>query len=351
MGRGREGRGRYQGNSHAVSNTNAYDWAFLSGRVAAMESRLIRNDAMQRMAAFDDLNDVFLSISDTAYKDSFPIIEKLYEADQVLGGILAERLAEVARYSPIPDVVGMFRIGDDFRDFKSYLKRKLAGLDIPRGNGGAIGDVTWERVLGGLKTDLPGFWYDAAATVRAEAEASPPELVPQAIDLVLDSEQLSQQVRTARAIGYPIIASWAEALAVARSVEIIWRAKNSSYDMARLRRLFLRGELDRPLLQELADLPLEAWPDRLRSTALGPLVDDVFSRPEGERVAWFAKRAADLLLARVRPAMSATFGPDRVFGYLCGLSTEIFNLRLVLSGRVNKISKHLLQARLREQYV
>ena len=331
----------------------AEDWGFLSGRVAAMESRLIRDDFMQRLVSIEDLNDVFLSVSDTAYKDAFPIIENLYAADWILTGVYDERLAEMRRYSPRADVAGMFLVTRDFGDLKAFLKHKLAGMEIPRGNNnhGGITDATWERVYDGLKTDLPGFWTEAASVIRAEAAAGPPEAVPQAIDLVLDSEYLIQQVRTARAIGYPIIIEWAKGLMIVKTVEIIWRAKEGNYDMPRLRRLFLREELDQPLLRELIDLPLAAWPDRLRPALLGPAIDDVFSRPERERVTRLAKRGEDLLLGRVRAAKSVTFGPDRVFGYLCGFRTEIYNLRLVLAGKVNRISTKLLQARLREQYV
>ncbi|HUU70743.1 MAG TPA: hypothetical protein VM186_14535 [Planctomycetota bacterium] len=45
------------------------------------------------------------------------------------------------------------------------------------------------------------------------------------------------------------------------------------------------------------------------------------------------------------------FGPERIFGYLCALRTEVHNLRLILAGKVNKINSRLLRERLREQYV
>jgi len=131
----------------------------------------------------------------------------------------------------------------------------------------------------------------------------------------------------------------------------VWRAKIGDYDVARLRRLFLRGQLADPLLLELADLTLDAWPDRLRPTFLGPIVDDVFAQSGTGQVTRFARRADDLLLERVKAAKSVPFGPERIFGYLCGLRTEVQNLRIILAGKVNRINARLLQERLREQYV
>ena len=332
-----------------MNRTAPENWGFLSGRVAAMESRLIRNDVIQRMAAIEQFYDVFLAVSDTAYKDAFPIIEKLHEADSIISGVYGDRLAELARYSPQPEVVELFRIGDDFRSLKAFLKSKLAGLQLPV-NGGRITDATWQRLLDDLKTDLPPFWYDAAAIIRRECEAQP-ELAPQTIDLVLDSALLARQVELARVIGAPLISEWAQRRMIVRAVEVVWRAKIGDYDVARLRRLFLRGQLADPLLLELADLTLDAWPDRLRPTFLGPIVDDVFAQSGTGQVTRFARRADDLLLERVKAAKSVPFGPERIFGYLCGLRTEVQNLRIILAGKVNRINARLLQERLREQYV
>jgi len=138
---------------------------------------------------------------------------------------------------------------------------------------------------------------------------------------------------------------------LAKAVEILWRVKLSEQDPAVIRSLFLRGRLNVSLYNELLDLPAEEWHARLKSTDLEPIVDEVFAADERERITRFTKLGADLILGGVRPARFAAFGPHRIFGYLCGLQTEAFNLRLLLAGKVNKISTTLLQARLREQYV
>jgi V/A-type H+-transporting ATPase subunit C len=320
----------------AVSQIAPENWCFLSGRIAAMEARLIRDDFMQRLAAIDDLDDVFLLMSDTGYKDSFPIIEKLYEADSIISDAYTSRVREAARYSPGPEVAGMFLLRFEFWNFKGYLKNTLAGMQIETGNHGTISDETWERVYNDLKTDLPEFWSRAAGIIRSEINEDQPELAAQVIDLVLDAEYLIQQERTARALGYPLIVAWAEGLKTTKAIEIIWRARNGGYETERLRRLFLRDELDEPLLHELHELPLEEWPDRLRTTFLEPIVDEVFSAPEGQRLTALARLSEDLILDRVRPARYVAFGPDRVFGYLCALRTEVYNLRLLLSGKVNR---------------
>ncbi len=329
----------------------AENWCFLSGRTAGLESRLIRDDYMQRMAGVEGLDDVFLSISDTSYKDSFPIIGKLYEADSIISDAYTDRVKEVARYSPAPEVAGMFLGVFDFWNFKAYLKNTLTDVEVERIDQGAVPDEIWERVYNDLKTDLPEFWSRAAAAIRSEADEERPERNAQIIDLVLDSQQLIQQAKTARAIGYPIIINWAEALKTIKGAEIIWRTKAAGHDTDLLRRLFLCDGLDEPILLDLLNLPLDEWPDRLRTSFFEPIVDEVFSAARRDRLTAYARLSEDMLLDRVRPAKNVAFGPDKVFGYLCGLRTEAYNLRLILSGKVNKISTSLLRARVRRQYV
>jgi len=335
----------------AVNRTAPENWCFLSGRIAAMEARLIRDEAMERMVRLDKLDDVFLSVSDTRYKDYFPIIEKLYEADEILTGAYMDFVHEVARYSPTADVAGMFLAQFDFRAFKAYLKNTLAGLDITAPDNSAVPAEMWERVYKDLKTPLPAFWYRAAGLIRSEHNEAYPERALQIIDLVLDAEYLIQQEAAAQALGYPLIIRWAEGLKLVKAAEILWRAKGMAYDPDQVRRLFLRDALDLPLLGELHDTPLEEWPDRLRPSMLGAAAEEAFAEEDNDRLTAFARLGENLLMEFVRPARNVAFGPDRVFGYLCGLRTEVYNLRLVLSGKVNKISEELLAARLRRQYV
>ena len=56
------------------------------------------------------------------------------------------------------------------------------------------------------------------------------------------------------------------------------------------------------------------------------------------------------LLDMLRPVKYIPFGPERVFGYFCGLTTEVFNLKLLLGGKVHRVENNLLRERLRKTY-
>src|SRR3990172_2897146 len=56
------------------------------------------------------------------------------------------------------------------------------------------------------------------------------------------------------------------------------------------------------------------------------------------------------LLDVILPVKRVPFGPERVFGYLCGLTAEVFNLKLLLGGKVHRIENNLLREQLQKTY-
>jgi vacuolar-type H+-ATPase subunit C/Vma6 len=65
----------------------------------------------------------------------------------------------------------------------------------------------------------------------------------------------------------------------------------------------------------------------------------------------YEKLVDNYLLDLIRPVKFVPFGTERVFGYLCGFTTEVFNLKLLLGGKVRGIENTLLRERLRRTYV
>ncbi|MCX5768908.1 MAG: hypothetical protein NTZ09_01345, partial [Candidatus Hydrogenedentes bacterium] len=72
---------------------------------------------------------------------------------------------------------------------------------------------------------------------------------------------------------------------------------------------------------------------------------------EDEQIMRFGVLMYNRLTAIARRGRLLTVGPERVFGYLWGLLVEIYNLKLIITGRLNGIDADLLRRRLREAYV
>jgi vacuolar-type H+-ATPase subunit C/Vma6 len=86
----------------------------------------------------------------------------------------------------------------------------------------------------------------------------------------------------------------------------------------------------------------------------GPLGDafrESLESPVEEQIARFEHLASNHLTELARQSKLQTMGPERVSGFLWGLWVEAFNMKLVISGKLNHIDSEALRVRVRETYV
>ena len=88
------------------------------------------------------------------------------------------------------------------------------------------------------------------------------------------------------------------------------------------------------------------WPD-----IIGGEIGDLFSRalqmPYDEQISTFELKVTNLVLHMATYARFETSGPERVFDFLMALEAEMQNLKLVVTGKINRIDADVLGARLR----
>jgi vacuolar-type H+-ATPase subunit C/Vma6 len=94
----------------------------------------------------------------------------------------------------------------------------------------------------------------------------------------------------------------------------------------------------------------ELWPAMVGG-GVGDVLSEALEMENGEQVAGFTLKMANRLMGRAKEGRLQTAGPERVFSFMAGMSNEMANLKLVVSGRLSRIERGLLRQRLREGYV
>ena len=217
------------------------------------------------------------------------------------------------------------------------------------------------------------------------------ERVPFIIDLICDGAYLRYVEDFCKKIEVEIIKRYLKTFQLMKGLEVIRRAISLKLDMQLLDQYFLEGFEQSHLISKLVINKVWTSEKKLREI----LEDDVkklfaykssagaihelplhvvhgnqfmglFGQhlPENEniiqllssnlfpKISFRYEVATDnYLLDMLRPVKYIPFGPERVFGYLSGLTTEVFNLKLVLGGKVHRIENNLLRERLRRTYV
>ncbi len=331
------------------------EWCYISGEVCVLETFLLKRDFFERLISLETHDDVFLSLSDSPLKDYFVHIERLYESERILEERYLNEIFEIRKLSPNPVLSDIFLIKYDFINLKNFLKELLAG--IPRevspfphvGKGAGWGDSEWERLWKGGRTELDQVYEDAIKIVKENL--SEKNQIPIIIDLALDNAYLCYLAYMVSKLDVPLINGYFEDYFTIKGTEVILRAIANRCDTEQISKIFLKGLMQKDFFFKLVKCPYEGWSGALLEIFPSKLVNEIFAGSPKNLFTRFERLTDNYLLRKLRPARFLTFGPERVFGYLCGLTTETYNLRLTIVGKVNRVNVGLIQERLREPYV
>ena len=186
------------------------------------------------------------------------------------------------------------------------------------------------------------------------------ESLPFIIDLIFDGAYLRYIEDFYKKIEVEIIKRYLEIYQLVKGLEVIQRAISLSLDMQPLDQYFLEGFEQNHVFRRL--VINKAWTSEktLREAFVGaycntPLLEQYFIQMLSlnlfPKISYRYEVATDnYLLDMILPVKRVPFGPERVFGYLCGLTAEVFNLKLLLGGKVHRIENNLLRERLRKTY-
>jgi hypothetical protein len=181
------------------------------------------------------------------------------------------------------------------------------------------------------------------------------KLLPFIIDLIFDGAYLRYIEDYCKKIEVEIIKRYLKTYQLVKGLKVIRRAISLRFEMNLLNQYFLEGFEHNHLFRKLVINKAWASEKSLNEILIDTHCDtyqSILTNNLFPKISFRYEVATDnYLLDILRPAKYTPFGPERIFGYLCGLTTEVFNLKLVLGGKMHRIENNLLRERLRKTYV
>jgi len=398
--------------SNMENSVRHYDWCYVSGRVNVLECSLLNQKFFETLLSCDDFKDVLTNLNNTHLKAYFTHAKHLYEFEKLLDEYYYNRLDEIRSLSPDSAVCGFFLLRNDVHNLKRFIKSEILGASVDKFYRGTMSRDEWGNVWQDKSTALPEIFRESVSFVKKVVlqhnhnqitpHISPPsqggdeggvknELLPFVIDLIFDGAYLRYIEGYCKKIDVEIVKRYLKLYQLMKGLEVIRRAISLKLDMQLLDQYFLEGFEQNHLFRKLVINKVWTSEKKLREI----LEDDVkklfaykssagaihelplhvvhgnqfmglFGQhlPENEniiqllssnlfpKISFRYEVATDnYLLDMLRPVKYIPFGSERVFGYLSGLTTEVFNLKLVLGGKVHRIENNLLRERLRRTYV
>ena len=324
-------------------------YAFATGRVRALEAKLLTKAHYARLLDAPDLQEAWRALAEMGYAKAAE--RKPDEYEEVLTDELRAVYKTLTSLAPEGSPLEWLARRYDFHHLKVYLKAKLLGEDPREGVLDGVGTVPLKLIEASVATEvwsaLPPELAAAAVTALAEYGSTK---APQSIDILIDRklfEYLREAVR-----GHPfletLVAIWADLL----NLKSLARAKLMGRDRVFVSRILVPGSLEASSLLALLDTNIEAWADELRHTPYS----EVLSRglaylAERGSLALLEKLSDDFVTNFLKRTKLALYGPEPLVAYVLAKETELKNIRILLVGKLNGLPKEIIEEHLREPYV
>ncbi len=324
-------------------------YAFATGRIRALEAKLLNRTHYQRLLETPDALETWRALAEMGYAKAAE--RKLDDYEEVLTDELRAVYAILRSLTPDSERLEWLARRYDFHHIKVYLKAKLLGEDPREGILDGVGTVPLKLIEASIATEvwsaLPIELARAAEQALTEHESTK---APQSIDLVIDRELFLYLTDAVR--GHPftetLVAIWADLL----NLKSLLRAKVMGKDRPFLSKVLVPGSLEASQLLALLETSVETWADELRHTPYA----EVLSRGlayfiEKKSLTLLEKLSDDLVTDFLKRAKFALYGAEPVIAYVLAKETELKNIRIILVGKLNGLSKETLEEHLREPYV
>ena len=327
------------------------DYAYATARVRAVEPRLLDGQRFERLLEAPTVSDALKLLTEARYAEGSDMSELGWEALlEAEGERVAAFLADVM---PYPEVLDAFRLQTDYLQAKRLLKALYQGKD-PGAVTGMPGTVPMSALLRTIQDRKP---YDLpellVSTIFAAMDTYGKSGDPRDIDLVLDQGAYRHMAEQAALVGHPFLSEMVSLYTDMANLRIFVRGRSNGESVDFLRKALLTGgKLEPKRFLDAADKPVDAFLESIRFTPFGETaIAGYEAYKAGRGISLFEQQLENRFMQEVRKAKYVAMGLEPMIGYLLAKETEIRNVRILLTGKVNGLPVDEIREKLRMTYV
>lgn len=329
------------------------DYAYSTARIRAVEIRLLDESKLNRLLNMTDIQDAVKLLLESGYGTDHTEMEK--KAAENIEGLFDEELKKtydlLLEILPSPEPVYLFMRRYDYLNAKLILKAEFLGVNISE-RLSRMGTIEPKKLLGYITDrnfgELPDMLKEA---VTESIEAFSQTRDPQIIDLILDKASYQNMLQDAVQYGDPFLTELVKKLIDIANIRIIVRSGLIGLPEDFVKKALIDGGSFS--VRTLQDFVGKNWRDFisiLKGAGHEKLSSDLTKALETDGISEIEKILDDHIISWLKPSKFTTLGLDPSIAYLFLKETEIKNVRLIITGIVNKIPADIIKERLRLSY-
>ncbi|MDP2873193.1 MAG: V-type ATPase subunit [Bacillota bacterium] len=335
-----------------TAGRDGFEYAFFVARIRVLETRLLTRNHLLRMVDAPDAETAFRMLGETEYGPAVAAAGTAADYEIALAAELGRVFGIIRAASPEPELPELLGVAYDWQNLKTALKASLTGRPIDGRfliAAGNLDRALFFAVASGADGSLPSPYRETAARARAVYAASHD---PQQVDVVVDGARFAAIIEIARSTGFELIGTLAAASADLINLRTVMRIRllRASPDLLR-QALLPGGTIPAARVASMVTGELDEIAGAASSLPYREVVSGgVNGFRQSGSLALLEKLIDDYLMGLVRDARYVALGPEPVIAYLMAKEAEIKNLRIIFTGKLNRLPEGTIRERLRETY-
>jgi len=320
-------------------------WGFVCGQISVLEGQLMSYDFFVSLASLEKTDDMLHRIQETSLREFMvPGAETWEDWSTIIDNYVHDQIFDLKKASPSSEITDVFLLSEDYIN----LKRALNGKDslFPE-------NVFTETRLTDASSGNPSLFPETirpAISIVCNPAGAHVEN-PLITDIVLDGCYLRHYLWLLTKLNCPLLKDWAENRVLSKLIVLLWRALKVGHNLKLFQQYLLPLEPFNHLIGELcATTEIRSWGNIIPGI-IGDIWRECFELEEDEQIPKFEQKVSDLLTDMAKLAKLQTMGPEHAGAFCWGLNVEAFNLKLIISGKLNGLPSNMLKDRIRQTYV
>ena len=323
-------------------------YLYLSAMLRAREAKMLTREKAERMIDTASFDEAAKMLADCGYEDYSGMNAK--QVDNALAERRAEIFAELARMSPNPETVEVFRIKYDYHNAKTLIKAEAAALereDLLSSSGRVPVQTLIKSFTEEKFTGVPPVLADAIVQAKSVLART---ANPQLADFALDKAYFTELLKAARELDSDFLTGYARILIDSANLRSAVRTMRMGKDLDFLKlALVPGGGIDAGRITASSSSG-EALAALFTNTLLAEAAALGAEAVKGGRMTDFELACDNAVTAYLTRARLVAFGEAPVIAYLAAVEGEITAVRMILTGFLAGIAPDTIRERLREFY-
>ncbi|WP_459129703.1 V-type ATP synthase subunit C [Guggenheimella bovis] len=325
------------------------DFIQASTHTRVLEKNLLKNSFYDRLIESESLEDAVRILDESSYQKYFLRLDSLNHFEKAFGLMLQEMYKEALWISPDKDLIRLLELRYDYHNYKVFLKElllkeNLRSLYIDYGSSELLKERETLLELDETvrRKEFPPFYEEVVKKFEETKDAT-------MIDLIVDQAYFKELLELTKKLDSDVFTRYVKEEIDFTNLKTLLRLKKQDRDIEFLESVLIEGGTVSPdefesLYYEPNEVLLEKW----KGSSLDATLQKGFSlMKEDGRISGLEKVYENHVLDAFREARRITFGPEVLFSYLLEKENEVKNLRMILVGKANGVSKEAIRERLR----